>query len=133
MLLTVTSGLLALAGVAALFAPGAVYAIMGVPEANPSPSAALVAQMLGALYFGFALVNWIARESRIGGVYGRPITLGNFAHFTIGALTLARPVLAAGASAAAIVVLVVYAALAVAFGWLLFVATGLPPKTPPSP
>ena len=124
-LLTVTSVVLALAGAAALFAPDALLAGVTAPPNSLLPA---LMQLLGALYLAFATVNWTARESVIGGVYARPISLGNFGHFFIGALALAKAALGGGASAVVIVALIVYAAFAVIFGWLVFVATGLAPK-----
>jgi len=126
-LLTVTSAALALAGVLALFAPELVVG-SGLPPASPAPA---LVQLLGALYLAFAAVNWIARESVIGGVYARPISLGNFAHFIVGALILAKYVLGGAPGLPAIGALLVYAAFAIIFGWLVFVATGLPTKTKP--
>ncbi|MFM7853329.1 MAG: hypothetical protein ACKO96_15770, partial [Flammeovirgaceae bacterium] len=51
---------------------------------------ALILQVLGALYFAFAMVNWTAKANLIGGIYSRPIAIGNFTHFTIGALALIK-------------------------------------------
>src|SRR5688500_16719614 len=50
----------------------------------------LLLQILGALYFSFGLINWTARANLIGGIYGRPIAIGNFTHFMIGALALVK-------------------------------------------
>ena len=50
----------------------------------------LVFQILGALYFAFSMVNWTAKASLIGGIYGRPIAMGNLCHFTMGALALVK-------------------------------------------
>jgi hypothetical protein len=124
-LLTVTALLLGLAGLAALLAADALLAGVTAPPTSLLPA---LMQLLGALYFAFALVNWTARDSAFGGIYGRPVGLGNFAHFTVGALALVKVVASGGASALVIGALLVYTALAVIFGWLLFVARGLPPK-----
>lgn len=58
--------------------------------ANGTVLDALVLQILGATYFGFAMINWTARANLIGGIYGRPLAIGNLTHFTIGALALAK-------------------------------------------
>lgn len=50
----------------------------------------LFLQLMGALYFGFAMVNWMVKGSTIGGIYNRPIAIGNFSHFVIGALALIK-------------------------------------------
>jgi len=47
-------------------------------------------QLLGALYLGFAMMNWMAKGSTIGGIYNRPIAIGNFMHFGVGALALVK-------------------------------------------
>jgi hypothetical protein len=71
------------AGLAASFLPHELLALMDVV---PTVTLAVFVQLFGAILFGFAMVNWIARSTPIGGIYGRPIALGNLAHFTIGAL-----------------------------------------------
>jgi hypothetical protein len=43
-----------------------------------------------ALYFSFALMNWTAKDSASGGIYARPVSLGNFAHFFSGTLIPAK-------------------------------------------
>lgn len=49
-----------------------------------------VAQVCGALYCGFALMNWMSKGATLGGIYGRPIVIGNLAHFAMGALVLVK-------------------------------------------
>lgn len=50
----------------------------------------IILQLLGSLYFGFAMLNWMAQWSVIGGIYNRPIAIANFSHFLIGALALVK-------------------------------------------
>ena len=50
----------------------------------------LILQILGALFFAFAMLNWMAKGSIIGGIYNRPIVLANLAHFFIGGLALIK-------------------------------------------
>jgi hypothetical protein len=50
----------------------------------------LFIQISGAMYFAFALLNWMAKGNVIGGIYSRPISIANFAHFLIGGLTLVK-------------------------------------------
>jgi hypothetical protein len=52
--------------------------------------AELLLQLLGALYFAFAMINWTARANLIGGIYARPIAIGNLTHFMMGALLLTK-------------------------------------------
>lgn len=87
LLMTLSAAFLLLLGVLTLFFPQEVLQRHGtVPDA---PTVLLI-QMMGALYLGFAMLDWMARGVLIGGVYARPLALGNFTHFAIVALSLAR-------------------------------------------
>jgi hypothetical protein len=78
----ISSGLfLGVLGITFTFIPDEV--VSGLVE-TPSPMSILPLQLLGALYIGFALLNWMAKESLIGGIYNRPIAIGNFTHFQLG-------------------------------------------------
>ncbi len=55
-----------------------------------SAVSAIVLQLAGATYFGFAMINWGAKGVLLGGIYGRPITAGNFAHLLVGTITLVK-------------------------------------------
>lgn len=50
----------------------------------------LALQLLGAPFLGFAMLNWMAKGSIIGGIYARPVAIGNFMHFAISALALVK-------------------------------------------
>ncbi|WP_243431470.1 hypothetical protein [Algoriphagus lutimaris] len=50
----------------------------------------LFLQLMGALYFGYTMINWMVKGSTIGGIYNRPIAIGNFSHFAIGTLALIK-------------------------------------------
>src|SRR5690606_25412296 len=45
----------------------------------------LIFQLLGAAYLGLGMTSWISRNSLIGGIYNRPLVLGNFLYFLLGA------------------------------------------------
>jgi hypothetical protein len=111
LLMTVAAIATAGAGLVLLFLPQEVVGLAGGP---PASTPALAMQLMGALYLGVAMTDWTARDSLLGGVYGRPVVLGNVAHFAIGALALLK-----GASAhpqvASWVAALVYAVLAVLF------------------
>lgn len=51
-------------------------------------------QITGALYFSFALLNWMAKTNLIGGIYSKPVAMGNFTHFFVGGITLLKGVFA---------------------------------------
>lgn len=50
----------------------------------------LFLKTLSALYLGFGILNWMARGTLIGGIYNRPIAIGNFMHFLVGAISLVK-------------------------------------------
>lgn len=50
----------------------------------------ILVQITGAVYFGFAMINWMARNVLIGGIFSRPLAIGNFAHFFIAGMALLR-------------------------------------------
>ena len=72
-----------------------------------------------------AMMNWTAKDSAIGGIYARPVSLANFAHFFSGTLLLAKYVLSNGFNVSIFLILVVYAIFASLFYWLVFRATGI--------
>ena len=107
-------------GLALTFAPGELLARSDV---TPAHLVMVAAQIAGALYLGFAILNWMARESTIGGIYNRPLAMGNFTHFFVaGAALLKGGFWIAGA---------IYAIFAIAFGVLIFggATKSLPPRS----
>ena len=82
--LTTVAVVLAVTGVALLFAPSEVASAI---ERESSP---LMAQLLGASLIGAGAANWLARRSSVGGIYGRSIVVGNMVLFGISALVSAR-------------------------------------------
>ena len=123
--MTVTSVVLALAGVIALFVPDIILSIM---DTVVTAQVSVMVQLMGGLYFGFAIMNWAAKDSAIGGIYARPVSLGNFGHFFIGALLLIKAQLSSGFDLPIFLVSVVYGIFAILFYWLVFCATGLKVK-----
>src|SRR5258705_13633681 len=103
---------LAVLGLAATFLPQEILAALQEPTTAPLP---LVIQLLGALYFAFAMLNWTAKDSLIGGIYNRPVAIGNLVHFTVGALALAKGVLAGERGMVVLALAVLYALFAIAF------------------
>jgi hypothetical protein len=106
-----------LLGVAATFLPQELLQWLGLAATGVLP---LVIQLLGALYLAFAMLNWTAKDSLIGGIYNRPVALGNFLHFVMGALALGKGVIANPAARVLAPVAIVYAIFAVAFALIFF-------------
>lgn len=69
------------------FMPQELLQTMGMQTEVP---ATLLVQTIGALYLGFAAMNWMAKGVLIGGIYAKPLAMGNLAHFMIGALALIK-------------------------------------------
>ena len=115
-LMLLSSVFLALLGLVTLFAPGEVLGIHGTV---PDDATMLLIQMMGALYLGFAILNWAARGVLIGGIYARPVALGNFWHFMIVGIVLIKATIVHRALPLAISALV-FALFAVWFGLVLF-------------
>lgn len=122
LLMMTTSLILGLAGIFALFAPENLLAMLSVPMVNPLP---VLIQLLGAMYFSMALMNWTAKDSAIGGIYARPVSLGNFAHFFIGTLVFTKFLLSNGFNVSMLLIVVVYAIFGILFYWLVFRHTGI--------
>lgn len=117
LIMTASAIVLGLAGVAASFAPEEILASLRVVPAGALP---LLVQLLGAALLGFAMLNWMAKDSLIGGIYNRPVAIGNLVHFVVGALTLVKFVLRGEAPLLATVAAAVYAVFAIAFGRIIF-------------
>ena len=78
-ILMITTALyLGIAGLGLTFLPEEI-AIFFEGEANRTFILAL--QILGALYLGFGMMNWMARNSMIGGIYSRPLILEIYCTF----------------------------------------------------
>jgi hypothetical protein len=104
-------------GVAASFLPQEILAWSG---ATPQRWSAVIVQMTGAIYLGFAALNWAAQANLIGAIYSRPVALGNFIHFTVAAMALLRAAVAGEREPVLLVGVAAYTLFAVLFGWVMF-------------
>lgn len=85
-----------------------------------TPAATPMLKLLGAALLGFAVMNWMAKGTMIGGIYARPLAAGNFLYFAIATISLLKPLFGGALPVALIVAMAIHAAFALAFGWLLF-------------
>lgn len=53
----------------------------------------LLVQVIGGLYFGYSMLNWMTKGNLIGGIYNRPIAIGNFTHFLVAGLAIVKSLL----------------------------------------
>lgn len=117
-LMTISALILGIAGIILTFLPAEILDFFRLENTKPL---SLMLQILGALYFGFGMLNWMAKSSLIGGIYNRPIAIANFAHFTIGGLALLKTVFSnPGLSWIFWGTTLVYLFFALIFGWILF-------------
>jgi hypothetical protein len=103
-------------GIVFSFMPHEVLAYFGSDAAAINP---LILQLMGAMYFSFAMINWTAKANLIGGIYNKPVAIGNLTHFTIGALALSKAYVSSHSSVILIPSLI-YVIFAILFGAIFF-------------
>ncbi len=120
LLMSVSAALMALLGSGASFLPEEFLRFVGTTPDTPT---IILVQVTGALYMGFAILNWTARGVIIGGIYARPVALGNFLHFAVVAALLIKASIVHLAAGMAVLA-AVYTVLAAGFGIVLFTHPG---------
>lgn len=108
---------MAVCGILFQFVPHEVLNIFNVSSNGIVP---LLVQMIGAMYLGFAMMNWMAKSILIGGIYARPLAMGNLLHFTIGALALLKFAFSVPTLLNIWIAAIIYSILAILFGIVLF-------------
>jgi hypothetical protein len=91
LVMTFTALVLGATGILLTFAPDLALNLL---LDDITPTAMLLAQVLGGLYFSYAMLNWMTKESLIGGIYNRPVAVANLTHFIIAGLALVKGLLA---------------------------------------
>ena len=115
-LMMASAVLMAIIGVAASFFP---QELLGLHGTVPDNATVLFVQMAGAVYLGFAMLNWSAKGILIGGIYARPVAAGNFLHFVMVAITLIKAAISFGAVELAFSA-AVFSVFAIWFGLVMF-------------
>ena len=115
LLMATSAVVLGAIGIALTFMPEEISHILNLTESSP-----IIFQILGALYFGFALLNWTAKGNLIGGIYSRPVAIGNFAHFLIGGLALIKLAINNLDWTSMWICAILYLIFALLFGWVFF-------------
>ncbi len=93
---------------------------LGLNEAASPSRAIFITQLFGAAMLGLAAMNWIARSSILGGIYGRAILVGNFYFAFISLLINSRALLNAAAPGWLGISTAISFLLTSGFGYLLF-------------
>lgn len=118
LLMTASSVFMGLIGIAFSFMPNEIIKTLGQ---IPNETSTLTLQLAGALYFGFAMTNWMAKGVLIGGIYSRPLSIGNFTHFFIAGLALVKTSFNSNTSSTYIITLtIIYVVFAILFGYVTF-------------
>ena len=117
-LMSFSALVLAALGVGMTFLPQELLLHVGARSAGMP---VLLIQLLGALYLGFAMLNWMSRGSHMGGIYGRPISMANFLHFAVAALALVRGAIDQPFAPEVTALAAVYSAFGIWFGLVLFI------------
>ncbi|GMN11382.1 hypothetical protein MTsPCn9_10110 [Croceitalea sp. MTPC9] len=89
-------------------------------EFNQSQAIFLTLQIQGSLYLGFGILNWMTKNNLIGGIYSRPLVIGNLMHFMVSSIALIKVVGKFNSSESSIflVVSIVYFVFALLFGYV---------------
>ncbi len=95
-------------------------ALLSALDVQSNGASLLLMNVAGALYLGFALLNWMAREHLIGGIYSRPVAMGNLIHFIAAAVPLIQYLMTGALNIALAVVAAGYVIFAVSFGYVAF-------------
>lgn len=80
---------LATIGILLSFLPNEIVEYLNV---EPNIITIVFLNIMSALYLGFGILNWMAKGTLIGGIYNRPIAIGNLMHFGVGAIALVKVV-----------------------------------------
>lgn len=92
-----------------------------LPTLNPGfvPGHAWVGQLVASGWFAVAMLNWMSRNSVIGGIVGRPLVLTNLTVYVVTSTTLVKAAALTTFPTAMLVASAVSAGMAVAYGWLM--------------
>ena len=118
LVMTLSAIIMATIGISASFIPHEILTFIGLPTNQPLP---LLIQVIGAMYFAFAMLNWMSKGSIIGGIYNRPIAIANLTHFVIAGLALIKGILS-NPSLSYIIwsIAIIYSTFAILFGIVAF-------------
>lgn len=121
LLMTASAAVTGVLGFGAMILPEELMSVLGAPTEGLS---ILPVKLLGSAYIGMALLNWMAREKLIGGIYSRPVAAGNFIHFFAAAIVLVDQLTVGSHPEVLSVGAVTFAALAASFGYVVFAGGG---------
>jgi len=106
----------AVVGLLLLFMPRETMAVLlGAAAAGTERTG----QLAAAAILGIAGFNWLNRYARVGGIYGRPLVLGNLLHKMTLALLLVGDAARGSIPLTGVALTIVYGLLAMAFAYTM--------------
>jgi hypothetical protein len=117
LIMTASAVFTAIIGLGCSFLPKELLNYAGITELQLFP---LIIQVLGSLYLGFAILNWMAKGNLIGGIYSKPVALGNFMHYFVGGMALIKYFINHQDMPMVLVPAVIYVLFALLFGKVAF-------------
>lgn len=116
--LVMTASAALLTGIGAVLTFASREAAVGLDFSAPAAEISL--EMLGALCLGTGMTNWMSRRNLLGGIYGRPLGVGNMVHFVVGSFALQRVAGTGSMPQVAWPLFVIYLLFALSFAWIVF-------------
>jgi hypothetical protein len=89
-------------------------------KTESTPFSILLAKIVGALFLGFGILNWMAKSSIIGGIYAKPLSQGNALHFFTGTMALLRSVFPENPMPILWLIFIPYLSFTILFGLITF-------------
>lgn len=90
-------------------------------ESSDSDTLQLLMQIFGSFYFAFAMLNWMSKDSIVGGIYNRPIAVANLSHFLISGIILIKGILSNTTLSYILwLIAIIYSIFAILFGIVAF-------------
>jgi len=87
LVMTLSALFMAIIGISLTFLPDEISIYSGI---GSTVIARIILQLLGALYFAFAMLNWMAKGAIVGGIYNKPIATANVTHFFVGGAAMLK-------------------------------------------
>jgi hypothetical protein len=89
-------------------------------NAGINQTSILFLQILGSLYLGFGMLNWMTKNNLIGGIYSRPLVIGNLTHFLVSFFALIKIVgkYSEGEFPTILTLTILYAVFTLCFGYV---------------
>ena len=85
----------------------------------------IILQLLGAAYIGFAMLNWMTKDNLVGGIYSKPLVVGNLVLFLVSTFALIKIIGITEIHFEIILALsIIYAVFTICFGFIMMTNPG---------